>query len=315
MRKNLKWISIFAIGLVILGYAQYRSENRDPTFEAQLLDFKPQQIQRIDISAPNQPATKILREGNRWLLSYENVHVQADAAAVEELLHILERLTSSQIIATDVEQWETYGLAPEQALQLCLQDQTEALGCLRFGRFSYASDQQNLRVFVRLNDGKEVYAADGLFLSKLESDPRAYRPNLLWLVQGEVQHLEWQTPDTSYYVFRDSSGWQSPHPALDTVDWTSYLKEVRYLSGSQFADDFNELSGPDLLHWQLRLATFRDTFVLHCYRDTTRELPYIYHTRSRPEQWLADDGHELYPSLAAPWLPALPNTTEDYDVE
>jgi hypothetical protein len=314
MRKNLQWILLFAVALIIFGYLQYRADNRDPTFEAQLLSFEPAQIQRIDIQAPDQPAGKILREGQRWLLSYEHVHVEANPTAVEELLRILERLSSSRIMATDVQQWEDYGLAPEQALRLCLRDTQAVLGCLSFGRFTYAANQQNLRVFVRLNEGHEVYAADGLFLSKIEGDPRAYRPNLLWLVEGDVQRIDWQTPDTSYQVYRDSSGWQSSHPALDTIDWSNYLKEVRYLSGSHFADDFNELSGPDLLHWQLQLATIRDTFLLHCYRDTTRTLPYIYHTRSQPEQWLADDGSELYPSLATPWLQAV-QKSEDYDVE
>ncbi|RME97450.1 MAG: hypothetical protein D6772_10410 [Bacteroidetes bacterium] len=311
MRHNLRWVLLFALVLAAYGYSQYRSEHRDATFEAQLLDFDPARVQRIEVKAAGQTPFKLLREANRWLLTYGNVHVEAYPLAVEELLQVLERIRSSEIVDSEVRHWENYGLATTQSTQFCLYDQQASVGCLSFGNLSYSEDRKNLRIFVRLNEGPEVYDAEGLFLSKLASDPRAYRPNLLWLVEGNIEHLDWRTPDTSFWVHRDTNGWHTSSAALATVDWDAYLKNIRYLSGTQFADEFDELRAPELLHWQLQLASLQDTFILHCYRDTTRALPYVYHTGTKPEQWLADDGSELYPSLAAPWLRALQNTETD----
>lgn len=306
MRKYRSVIWLFALLVAIMGWWQWHNEHRDPTFKTRLLDFNPQSVQKISITAPGQPAFQLLKVDPHWLLSYDNVNVRANALPVGELLNTLKDIRTQLIIATEQSAWDNYGLDRTQASTICLQyTSKEQEDCLHIGRFVYEKSLQTLQAFGRLNEQPEVLSLDGFPLSKLQTNPRAFRRNVLWTINDPIENIEWENHDTTLRVSKTDSSWVSETAALATFNWTGYLQQLRYLSGTDFADDVDEISTQEQWKWILRLSSNATTYELYCYQDSTTQYPYIFHTRLRPEQWLASDSSGIYRILSSPWLEVL----------
>lgn len=76
----------------------------------------------------------------------------------------------------------------------------------------------------------------------------------------------------------------------------NYLNGLKDLSSENFADDFDETKGNELLYKSLVFKGNTDSvpLTINCYRDTTREKTFILCSGYNHESWFESDAAGLY---------------------
>ena len=303
MNRNQRWIILFALVVLIYGIAQYWNQQRSSTFRAVLLDFLPRDVERIDIEKAGEPAFSILRQEERWLITGPQISEQARTEGVVQLLKRLQAVRTEAIVAQSQREWETYGLENDQGVLVCLTYTTGDQDCVRIGRYDYASDQERLELFTRLEDQVEVYIIDGLPLSFLDGEANFFRNRQLLSLPDQVNQMSLQTNDQRFVaqVSSDSTWTINASEIVEAQPWNAYLQQTQNLQGQSLVDDIDELSLDSLLLWQLQFHTEQDSFLVKCFADSTKQPPYILHSTQFTQTWISSDSSGLVAQLLAPW--------------
>lgn len=303
MAKNRLWVLLFALAVVVYGGSQYFQQQRSNRFHSVLMDFLPKDVVKIDIHKEESPPFSIIRYENRWLLSQQNVNETASIEAVEDLLRRLRDIRTSALISQQQSDWEDFGLGPKQGILLCLHFEEEAKSCVRIGRYAYSQEDKEVQAYTRLEKQKEVFTINGLALSMFSGELSAFRHNQLLSGEGTADSLCFTSGSNTLKVIHSEQNQIliNGQVASDSLLWVNYLQALNDLKGDEFADDINELSIDSLRFWQLTVYQGNDSLVLDCYRDTTRQLPYLLHSQQFPSTWISSDSTGLHTQLIQPW--------------
>lgn len=309
MAKQHRWIVLFALVVLVYAAGQYWTQQRSGTFRAVLLDFLPNQVQRIDIQQGSNKPFSILRQQQRWLLSGPKVNEEARQETVNQLLQRLQAIRTEEVISQSQKDWGDYGVAKGQGVVVCLSYDDGNQDCLRIGGYAYAEEENRLELYTRLQDQREVYVINGLPLSILDGQIDFFRNKELLSINAPLHKLQLKTDQQEVLITRhtDSTWASTAGIEADPAYWQSYLGELASLSGQQFADDIDELSLDSFLAWTLTLHTDQDSIRLYCYSDTTKLPPFILHSDQFPKTWIASDSTGLVKRLLYPWQKWLSN--------
>ncbi|MEL7220520.1 MAG: DUF4340 domain-containing protein [Bacteroidota bacterium] len=309
MRKNAPFIIIFALAVLAYGLSQYWELNRSARFEAVLLDFLPQNITRIDLQKAGDEAFSIRRNEDRWVMSQANLHETVKASAVDELLKRLRSIRTATIVTDKTKEWESYGVAEDQGIKVCLHQKEDNTTCLRLGRYTYTEQEKRLSAYTRLAGQREVYAINGMAVSLLDGRPDYFRNKQLIQLNEKVVSMKWQTSDQVFELIHNNEQWVTSNEQLaDSLLWDNYLQSLPTLEGHQFADDIDETTIKEQLDWRLSIYTMTDSIQLDCYFDSTRQAVFVLHSQQFPQTWLSSDSTGIYQQLSAPWLKTfIPN--------
>lgn len=304
MAKNRLWILLFSLLVIIYGASQYFQQQRSNRFHSVLLDFIPKEVIKIDIHKAGSPPFSILRYEDRWLLTQQNVNEAATTDAVEDLLRRLRDIRTSALVSQKESDLETFGLGPKQGILLCLHFPEEASSCVRIGRYTYSEEEKTVQAYTRLENQKEVFTINGLALSMFSGDLAAFRRNQLLRSEATTDSLRFSFASDTLLVVRNNQNQVhlNNQEAGDSLLWLNYLQQLNDLKGRDFADDINELSIDSLRYWQLTIYQGNDSLILDCYRDTSRQAPYLLHSKQFKSTWISSDSSGLHAQLIHPWL-------------
>jgi hypothetical protein len=86
---------------------------------------------------------------------------------------------------------------------------------------------------------------------------------------------------------------------LDSTKVAGYLNVLRNISGTEFADDFDELQSNNYQYKTLTVKgnNILEPFIVRCYRDSTREKVYILHSNQNSDAYFASDSAGVYQRL------------------
>jgi hypothetical protein len=175
---------------------------------------------------------------------------------------------------------------------------------VRIGRYTYSEEEKSVQAYTRLEHQKEVFTINGLALSMFSGDLAAFRRNQLLRSEAVTDSLRLSFALDTFLVVRNAQN-QVRLNHQDTGDsllWINYLQQLNDLKGLDFADDINELSMDSLRYWQLTIYQGNDSLTLDCYRDTSRQAPYLLHSQQFKSTWISSDSSGLYAQLIQPWL-------------
>lgn len=304
MAKNRLWILLFGLVVVIYGTSQYFQQQRSNRFHSVLLDFLPKEVVKIDIQKAENLPFSLLRYEDRWLLTQQNVNEAASTEAVDDLLRRLRDIRTSALVSQQQNDWEKFGLGPQQGILLCLHFKEEASSCVRIGRYTYSEEEKTVQAYTRLEHQKEVFTINGLALSMFSGDLAAFRRNQLLSSEASTDSLRFYSARDSFLVIRNEQNQirLNNQETGDSLLWLNYFKQLNDLKGRDFADDINELSMDSLHYWQLTIYQGIDSLVLDCYRDTSRQAPYLLHSQQFRSTWISSDSSGLHAQLIHPWL-------------
>jgi hypothetical protein len=300
--RNKKLILFFGLAVLIYGIAQYWDNQRSSEFKAPLLDFLPEEVTRITVAKANQQPFTLLRHGPRWLLSSNHINETANAGLVEDLLLRLSNIRTEEIVSQRPEDWEKYGVGPAEGLKICLYFGNKKTNCLRIGQYTFQPDRQKVAAFARLGQQAAVYAFNGLAIGLLEGDRNSFRNQNLLQLQQPVTRMVMRNGEQLFAAgTRDGQWLLNDSLLLDSLVWFPYALALQDISSTQFADDIDELALDSLRAWQLTIYYGQDSVLLNCYRDSTRQHPFILHSDQHPRTWLSSDSSGIFRILSRPW--------------
>ena len=309
MKRNQRWIILFAIVVLLYGIGQYWNQQRSSTIRAVLLDFLPRDVERIDIAKAQQDGFSILRQDQRWLITGPQISEEARPDAVIQLLKRLQAIRTEAIIAQSKKEWETYGVNEDQGVLVCLSYIDGEKDCVRIGRYAYASEEERLELYARLETQDEVYIVDGLPLSFIDGEAVFFRNRQLLALNQPLTQLAFQTTEQEILArsTSDSSWLVNEVELMEAAYWTSYTEQLQNLQGQLLVDDIDELSLDSMLVWQLKMYSMQDSFMVKCYSDSTKQPPFILHSTQFAKTWVSSDSAGLVDRLIAPWQKWLEN--------
>lgn len=294
MRMRRKsWLFLFALALVGYGLSQYWSEQRGPEFAATLLQLDTTELEAVRVAPPQGEAFRLVRLGDRWLLSREHVHVTARPSSVAALLKGLQHIETTAIVTREPTEWPDYGLDDKQGLALELTFRDGGAERLVIGRFQMNPERESVEAFARLPGQREVFAVKGWSLTGIDPDFDHYRSNQLLKLDSPPDQFILRLRDTTHRFRYDSLGWWRDGRLLpdslgsDPAQW-------QRLNPLAFADDFDELSATDHRLARLVFPLANDSITLDVFQDTTRETPFVLHSSQFPDHWLAEDSTGWY---------------------
>lgn len=302
--NNKLLLVVFLVLLGIYGLTKVFSGKKDQSFKAELIEVDTAAVTQIMINTkgPESEEITLKKEEAGWIASNGNLNVKAPPSVVSSLLGNLVLIKTKRIAANKPEKWTDFELEEGQATRVRVYNGEKVLEDFLVGRFSFNQQTRSGISFLRLTGENEVYAVDGFQSLTFGQGFDAYRNKTIVKMKPEMQVTEfsYRQPDTTLNFFLANDTWTvNGEMPLDSTKVGGYLNVLRNISGTEFADDFDELQSSNYEYKTLTIKgnNILDPFVVTCYRDTSREKPYIIHSNVNNEAYFASDSAGVYKRL------------------
>ncbi|NUQ26882.1 MAG: DUF4340 domain-containing protein [Saprospiraceae bacterium] len=303
-KTNKTLLIVFVALLVLYGLNRLLSGRGDSNFNSELIKIDTAAVSAVNIiiKQPEEAEITLKREGADWIVSNGQLSVKAQSAAVEELLSAISLIKTNQIAATQAGSWADYGVDEEHGTQVTVYSNDKELESFVVGKFSFNPQTQTAISFLRINGENEVYAIDGMQAMSLNKSFEGYRNLELLKMKRDmvVTSFNCELPDTTLRFSKTGGPWLlNGKTPLDSMDVENYLNTLRNLPGATFADDFDETRAEKFQYARLTLEgdNIPAPFVVDCYRDTSRQRPFILHSSHNRDAWFDSDTSGVYRQL------------------
>ena len=297
--KNL--LIIFIALLAIYGLSQVFSSKKDRSFKTELIEIDSTAVTAITIDPKGEdsPEFNLTREENGWIASRGNINTIATTAAINALLSNLQQIKTQRVAAKSPEKWPDYEVEEGQGIRIKVYKGEKLLEDFIVGRFSFNQQNRSATSFIRISDQNEVYAVDGFMAMTLGQGFDAYRNNTMLKLDPQVAITEFliEEKDTAYNFTQTNGQWLLNNEIpLDSTKVSSYLTGLSNLSGAGFADDFDDLQASNLQFKRLTAKgnNLLEPIIINCYRDSTREKPFILQSSYNEEAYFESDSVGVY---------------------
>ncbi|MDX1941190.1 MAG: DUF4340 domain-containing protein [Saprospiraceae bacterium] len=296
--KDRTILLIVLLMIIVYLALRYFPKGRDPNFNATFIQLDTTSLASLLITSPNSTAELSLRrtEG-QWIASNGQVHIKAPADLMNPLLRTLYHIKTQFVATQSPKDWSEYGVSENLGTRIRIYDAHGLREDFVVGKIQVTPAGKTLS-YVRFADANEVYAVEGTPMQNLQLNFDAFRnKNILQLNNiNNIQEFLYETPDTLLQFQRTVQGWMLGASLLDSARMERYLQSLQSLRGETFADDFDEVEQAEQLFMTLTIFEDEDEeqFVIHCFRDSTRQMPFIIHSNQNSEAYFASDSVGLY---------------------
>ncbi|MFN7118109.1 MAG: DUF4340 domain-containing protein [Saprospiraceae bacterium] len=295
------FISLLILALTGYGLYHFFSQPKPP-FNPPLLNIRPGEVTSLLISMPGgSNEITLLRESNGWIASNGQINIKASSNIIQDLITALANVTVHEVVATERKFWKVYGVDAAQGIRIRLYADKTLLEDFIIGKLDTDPSTQLPISYLRLLSGEEVYAVPGKLALDFNRDFKNFRNPLILQINNpsDIAEIELETPDTIFQYIRTPEGWKSESTFLDTLQMERYLQTLREIHSDSFADDFDEVAGSKYLYQILTIKNKTNTepFIITCYRDTTRNPPFIIQSSQNKEAFFASDSLGIYHTI------------------
>lgn len=291
-------ISLLILALSGYGLYRYWSQPAQP-FTASLMKVDSTRVTSLVIRLPgNNTEITLLREPEGWIASNGQVNIKASATMVHTLLNELSEVPIQEMVATDQKFWKVYGVDNKQGVRVQLYQNKKLLEDFIVGNLDTDPISQAPISYLRLTKGPEIYAVTSKLATDFNQDFNAFRNRIILQLapNTSITALEIQTLDSTLQCTPTPEGWKMGMIVLDSLSMLRYLNQLHSIAGEIFADDFDEVQGSKYVYQTLKITNSAniEPFVITCYRDTTRKLPFIIQSNQNKEAFFASDSLGVY---------------------
>ncbi len=301
--NNKTLLFVFLALLGIYGLSQVFSGKKSRSFKAELITVDSAAVTSVMINPKGKSEEVTLRkEGKKWIVSNGAINVRAVPGEVNNLLTSLMLIKSNRIAAKNETKWADFEVGEGEGTRIRVYEDEELTYDFILGKFNFNQQNRSSTAYIRLNGEKEVYAIDGFQTLTMGRGFESYRNKILSKMNPEavINSFRLQTPDTTFLIQKSANGWQlNNDQILDSMKVENYLNALRNLSGTTFADNFDETLAEEKQINQLRLEGERldEQIIITAYQDTTRIMPYILHSSLNQEAWFSSDSSGVYQKI------------------
>ncbi len=307
--KDRTILIIAGIALMIYFAARfYFSSRQDASFNATLIRIDTAMVSSILITPPGEQTDIVIRrEGALWIASNGHTNIKAKPDAMNALLGLLTHIRIQAVATQKPSEWQDYNVQEQVGMRVRVYRSQELLEDFIIGKTRITPEGTTLS-YLRLTGEDEVYAVTGSIARHLSLSFNDFRNNLILRTEGSINALDWHIADTLLQIRRNERGWFCGKIEIDSLKMANYLRSLRFVFGDVFADDFDEVKGEKLLFEKIVIfdSTTVEPFVLSCYRDTTRVLPFVIRSNQNTEAFFASDSLGVFHNLFQPLRDLLP---------
>lgn len=301
--------------LAIYGLSRLLSGNKETSFRTELIKVDTAAVNSITIDPRGEePPFTLKKESGQWIATRDALSIKAAQSAVQSLLTNLSLIKTKHIAAKSEDKWAEYQVADTSGTRVQVYGPGgKLLEDFIIGKFDFQQapgapqqmqfqqQQPIITSFIRLSGENETYAVEGMQIISMGQGFDSYRNKdiLRMTREMEVTAFEYQLEDTLIRFQKTPEGWATDGLMLDSMKVENYLNVLRNLSGTAFADDFDELAAGQLPRQQLSLSgnNIEEPFRVTVYRDTTREKPFVIFSNYNPDAYFASDSSGVYQKL------------------
>ena len=243
-KKNNRILIIAFIVLLVAAGANelIKSLKGERTFRKDIIEYQANDIKKISIFPKNAGNRNVdlYLEDTVWKLKVDGKLFATDQEMIKGIIDELANMTPERLVATNRDSWKEYEITDSVGVKVIVygpkNDKTE----ITLGRFSYNQATRKPSTFVRVNNDKEVYAAEGYLSMTFNREINSLRDkNIFRGNQNDLTQISFNYPaDSSYTLNRQDGKWLMNGGAVDSTRMAGYLTTVCYLIGNGFRDDF-----------------------------------------------------------------------------
>jgi hypothetical protein len=258
--RNLALFFVILLALVVVVLLIDQKKGKK-TFRTDLFEADTADVTAIIIRTKADPDNPLIFEKMKsgWQLKSGDRKFNAEPGMVLEMLRTLNDLQATRIAATDKARWKEFEVDDSSAIKVMVKKDKRLVSTLYLGKFSYQmpkntnpydyyNRQPKISTYVKVNDEKYVYVAEGFLSMIFNRSINDYRNQAIIPSNSkDWTRLTFNYPaDTSFVLVKEKGIWSLDGMAVDSVKASEYLESVAPVSGDDFVDDQKPLSGkPD----------------------------------------------------------------------
>lgn len=298
MNAKLLFLATLLVASGFFIYSSITTAIETVDFESVLVQLDTSAVAHIEIQHVDKKQDyNLTRQNLQWIVSNQLVSVPALTTPIDHILASFIHVPTDKIMTNNEEEWKIYNVGHEQGytLHITTDDNQEHIFVIGY----LANDDY---AFMRLEGDKSVYRIPpeiAIACSKKMSD---YRPQQLLQLPEQVLSIAYHRPDTTYTITPTNKGWVNniSKKVIDSIAIQKYLASISPLHSQQFVDNFDETSPHLFTHKSIQFKGEQDSITIYCYRDTTREQPFIFHSGINERSWFISDSSGLYKTVIWP---------------
>ena len=235
------------------GLAHALTQKPNDLRDRKIMRLNPDLIDRITITANGQPATRLIRRENRWVLASEQ-DAPADPEAINRFIRALNSNEVSRFVSDSATDLKQYGLdtpALEFAFSSYSSENTaeENAGETRLATLAVGNGQKD-EYYARVEEEPYIVALNKRFVQQLPTSAFSFRSlDILTLQRSDLSSVEINKKGSTAVLARGANGqWvlQGATRVQNDTAIQSLLNTVAGLRAIAWVTDTNLASGTDL---------------------------------------------------------------------
>lgn len=304
--KNKTLLLIFLTLLVGFLASQFAFEKKKRTFKTELIQLDTSAITSILLypKSDNQEEILLKKEKEFWVISKGNVTNKANQAAVTSILRNLSLIKTKRVASKSQDKWADYEVDAINGSRVKAYGGDKLLEDFIVGRFNFNQQTRQGISYVRLEGGDEVYAVDGFLSMTMSQGFEAYRnKEILTVNKSDLTQISINTIGITTLLQKSEAGWAQDGGPVDSTTLFNYLDGLQQITGSVFADDFEDYQSNELLYKTLLLEgnNISTPLVIKAYKDTTRSTPFIIQSSLNPNNYFQSEENGIFEQLFGGW--------------
>lgn len=319
--NNKTLFVILVLLLAVYGLSQMFSGKKQRSFKTELIQVDTSQVSSINLYPKAEKGAEIIlkREGSSWIASKDNVNTKAVKNVVDALLKELVLIKTTRVAAKKKEKWTEYEVEESNGTRVKIYQDDKLLEDFIVGRINFRQRAQqpgmppqmggqqgiSATTFVRLDGEEEVYAVEGFLGMTFNRDFDAFRNKQIIKMTPEQEVTSFSLEGIEAKTFtKTPNNWllNDTNSAIDTVKLDNYLNAIRNISGTEFANSFDDTRKNDIIVNKIKLKgnNIGQAIEVTAYYDTTQVKPFIIHSTYNPDAYFASDSSGIYAKIFEP---------------
>lgn len=288
INNKILFVILVILAALFVATRVLRNTAREGNLDKNVLAFDTTGIDRITLLRDTGTTITLSRTRDAWTVSHDKTTSNAEKARVRELLGALSNLTPERFVTRSEDKWDTYEVAPENAIGVEIFRDKKRLTGLMIGKEAAG------KTYVRNSDEREVYTVNGYLRSTTGKDFDAWRDaSFLRIERDGIYRITFSYPaDSSFTIEKKNNAWMVDDAKADSTAVSQYLNRLRSKDHRHFADGFLPDRKPDVVltftggendtvveawntafyEWVYRSSRQPDVFFLDSKMDLTRDI-------------------------------------------
>jgi hypothetical protein len=282
------------------------------TFKSYIVDFDTSSVSKIilnnRISEGN--SVEFNRSKDAWTVSQGKIVSAVEEGAVQNIFGEVLSIKPQSLASIDPSRFREFDLTDSLATRIkFLNSKGKILADVMIGKLDFKQPDKpnggfggnNIKMtsYVRLYDGKDVYAIDGLIPFSFNIKFDDWRDKtFISTGNHDITGIHFIfNADSSYNLIKKDLVWYAGNMKADSAVVANYLNSFVLMKGQKIRDGFNPVSNPE---FQLLVSTDKGLkFSVSCYAGETDD-EYILNSSSNTDVYFASNKSGLFGQLFKP---------------